>query len=492
MPVIFSKEHLGKDRVDGFYETPRQTVMFMADLALKYCPHAKTVLDPCVGDGVFLDEFANRGFRGGNLFGLDIDEQKVASLKQRFANIHNHDATMPIDGRYDIIIGNPPYNGDESYFIRENRDRLKKEYAPIGAKNTFSMITYNAVRNLDDGGVIVKIVSDAFLTNKYYEKFRNFLLEEMEVLELILCPSTLFRHIKADVRTCILVARKKKPECVMFKISDNNIRMVDRIQREEDYKNPERVEFIKQADVSKFPTSSFIIGVPDGIKDIYLNSDNTIDSLFGGGTGISTGKDKLFLRKRSDIKNKDLESWVPYYKNGARSKYYYEPDFFIERDYQKHSDAHHNYMVRNKKFFFKEGITCSSVGVRFSASYMPPGGLFGVNANFFTDDKKIMYYTLAFLNSRLAWYFARRVLVRTNNISSNYLKRMPIVLGSNADVESIADETENIVKMKMRNLEYDSSNFEKRMDRKFFDIYELGAGDIKDVDDFCSDFYAKL
>ena len=76
-----------------------------------------------------------------------------------------------------------------------------------------------------------------------------------------------------------------------------------------------------------------------------------------------------------------------------------------------------NYLIRNEKYFFREGITCSSVGVRFTAAYMPEGGLFGVNANFFFDEEETMYYTLAFLNSRLAWYFCRNVVIRTNNIS---------------------------------------------------------------------------
>ena len=143
----------------------------------------------------------------------------------------------------------------------------------------------------------------------------------------------------------------------------------------------------------------------------------------GGGTGISTGNDGKFLKPTSEVKNNP--KWVGYYKNGIRGAYHYEPTMFIEKDYKKHAEKVSNFMLRNEQFFFKEGITCSSVGVNFSVSYMPPGNLFGVNANFFAENKTELYYALGLLNSKIAIYILKKVFNRTNNVSSKYIKRLP-------------------------------------------------------------------
>ena len=69
MPVIFSKEQLGKKRLDGFYETPIDTVKYMADKILKIYKPNYSICDPCVGDGVFINYLFSKGIKKENLYG---------------------------------------------------------------------------------------------------------------------------------------------------------------------------------------------------------------------------------------------------------------------------------------------------------------------------------------------------------------------------------------------------------------------------------------
>ena len=94
-----------------------------------------------------------------------------------------------------------------SYFIRENRKRLDKDYKQIKAKNLFSIISFNCIQNLNPGGYFINILSDAFLTNTYYKEFREFLIAELDILNG-LTPRDLFRHINADVGTCTFWTKK--------------------------------------------------------------------------------------------------------------------------------------------------------------------------------------------------------------------------------------------------------------------------------------------
>jgi len=209
-----------------------------------------------------------------------------------------------------------------------------------------------------------------------------------------------------------------------------------------------------------------------------------------GGTGISTGNDRKFLKRREEVENNP--NWVPYYKNGARRAYWYNPEYFIERDYKKYSTTIKNYLVRNEKYFFKEGISCSSVGVRFSAAYMPAGSLFGVNANFFFKDRDTMFYVLGLLNSKIAWYFARKVLIRTNNISASYLRLLPYKEPNPKEKKYISKIVQKIVKALQKNPNYDYSSIQMELNEKFYKIFGLNKQTIKEIEKFCENFYEEL
>ncbi|MDP3725813.1 MAG: N-6 DNA methylase [bacterium] len=492
MPRIFTQEQLGKDRVNGFYETPLKTVEYICNKILPYYKKGKKILDPAVGDGIFLYALSQAGVDKKDLYGFDIDEQKVKNLKKTYPNIKLFDATNPFPEKFDFIVGNPPYNGDESHFIRENRERLKKLFKEIDAKNTYSMIAYQAINSLNSGGIFSMILSDSFLTNNYYKSFRLFLLRNTEVGELLLAPWKLFHGRSADVRTCILTAVKKNETDIIFQIQngENEVRLIDRLKNEDEYLNPPRLEKIQQKEFYKYPNTAFLAGLPTQIRNLYLDTDKRLGDIVEGGTGISTGNDKKFLKRKADVQDKS--KWVPYYKNGARQAYWYEPEYYIEKDYKKHSSTVSNYLIRNEKFFFREGISCSSVGIRFSSAYMPAGGLFGVNANFFFKDKDTLFYTLGLLNSKVAWYFARKVLIRTNNISANYLRQLPYKEPTLKEKKRISETIQEIANGIKNKSSYNYSSIQSELDNKFYEIFALNRPAIKEIENFCENFYEEL
>ena len=197
----------------------------------------------------------------------------------RRPNIILFDSTNPFPEKYDFIVGNPPYNGDESHFVRKNRERLKKLFKEIDAKNTYSMISYQAVNALNPNGVFSMILSDSFLTNTYYKNYRLFLLRNTRLQELLLAPWKLFHGRSADVRTCIITTIKKDNTNIVFQINNDNneVRLVDRVENEDEYMNPKRVELVKQTDFYKYPNTTFLIGVPKQIRKIYLETRDWSD-----------------------------------------------------------------------------------------------------------------------------------------------------------------------------------------------------------------------
>jgi hypothetical protein len=115
-----------------------------------------------------------------------------------------------------------------------------------------------------------------------------------------------------------------------------------------------------------------------------------------------------------------------------------------------------------------------------------------VNANFFFADRVSLFYTLGLLNTKLAWYFARRVLIRTNNISANYLRLFPYIEPSQGVKKQIAKTVEEVVTAMRAGNELNFAKIQEDLDAKFFELYEFDNRIQAEVHDFCDNFYERL
>jgi len=100
-----------KKFVLGQYFTRKEIVEQVIDLILKYKRYDKDikVLEPSFGTGNFIEILKNRGFN--NIDGCEIDPE--------FTKDPCDFLLFPLDKKYDLIIGNPPftkYNIKESYY----------------------------------------------------------------------------------------------------------------------------------------------------------------------------------------------------------------------------------------------------------------------------------------------------------------------------------------------------------------------------------------
>jgi len=479
-----------KQRTMGSYYTAQLTVNYIFEKTIPYLKNESRVLDPAAGDGSFIKKFKDYGIKADQLFAYDIDPSACTKLKEITPNVFQKDSLQELEGEFDIIVGNPPYSSNECDYIKQFREILRKKFYPIPPSNLYSLFGLQSLRHLKEGGVMSIIILDSFISNIYYKPFREILLRDSKIKEIVLAPRRLFHNKDADVRTAILTVEKCSGLNKIDERNNNIVRLVDRVETEEEYWNPRAVQEVKQIEFFKMPDYTFFVNIPKNVLKLIKKPQQILDDVLSGGTGISTGNDKVFLRPANEVKNNS--KWVGYYKNGIRGPYYYEPTRYIEKDYQKHADRVSNFMLRNEQYFFKEGITCSSVGVNFSASYMPAGNLFGVNANFFTDDKEELYYALGLLNSTIAKYMLKAFFNRTNNVSSKYIKSMPYITPDKRTKSNIANIVKNIVKELKKNLNYDSSKEQEYLDEKFFEIYDIKGNDREMVEFFVADIYNRL
>ena len=100
---------------------------------------------------------------------------------------------------------------------------------------------------------------------------------------------------------------------------------------------------------------------------------------------------------------------------------------------------------------------------------------------------------LAFLNTKIAWYFARKVLIRTNNISANYLRKMPIIFPKSLKLKKdIVKMTKQIIQSLKKDKSFRTLEFENKMDLLFYKIYKINDLDRARIEKFSTNFYEEL
>jgi len=424
----FNKSILIDNDIDrrelGYYSTPEFIADFMSDAMLEINPNGNTALDPCVGKEELIKTLYNRNI---DIDGIDIynygdyyycnytQKDFIKFYKQQKVNLL---FDQQINLKYDYYIANPPYNCHEVDYIKNNKKELTRLFGNIGVHNMYSMFISAIIDSAKDGALISIITSDSFLTARMHNPLREQILNSCSIHYLVLCPTNLFWDQKADVRTVIMILQKGKSY-------QNQVKSLNRTKNKEEFRSKIlQKDFIESPLENIINASSdnqfeFVIDIPAEIQSLFSNP--RIGELYKCITGISTGADAKYLSKE----NKEGFN-VPFYKNPGSRKFFCEADGFLTNDYLIYDKEIKNFMVRNKAFMLKEGITCSSMGLPFSACYLPAGATFGVNANIFCD-KKDIWWLIAYLNSSLITYIVRGILIRSNMITSGYVSKIPVI-----------------------------------------------------------------
>lgn len=416
----------GIDRRElGYYSTPSFVSSFMTKAMLKINHKGKLALDPCVGKQEMIKDLYEANIE---IDGIDVynhgDYFYCKFIQDDFIERYKRTKSelifdQKINLKYDYYIANPPYNCHEIDYIRNNKKELNNVFGNIGVHNMYSMFISAIIDSAKEGAVISIISADSFLTARMHNPLRAQILNECSIHYLLLCPTDLFWDQKADVRTCIMILQKGKQY-------QKQVRTLNRPKSKEHLKHKLEEESFIETELEQVISRSgnnefeFVIDIPSEIQSLFTYP--RVGEKFKCITGISTGEDAKYIVKE---KRKGFE--IPFYKNPGSRKFFCEQDGFITNDYLKYDKEVKNFMVRNKGFMLKEGITCSSMGLPFSACYLPQGSTYGVNANIFCDSESDIWWLLAYLNSSLVTYIVRGILIRSNMITSGYVSKIPVI-----------------------------------------------------------------
>jgi len=466
-------------RATGYYSTPDFVADFITKEMLHINPNGEWVLDPCVGKEELLNAFAQLGKSIDSMDIYDFGTHALANFKhQDFLDFFEQEKNNAILGqkialKYDYFILNPPYNCHETDYIRSKKIKLTHQFKDIGTLNLYSMFISATISMAKEGAIIGIITCDSFLQSHLHKGLRDQILSECTLHGLFLCPTDLFWSQKADVRTCIIILEKGRKETTAVKILNRPLNTeLFRIQLEKNHFQQAKLEDILLTHSSD--NNEFVIGCPLELKRLF--DLPRLGDLFRCITGISTGDDKKYI---SSVEREGFST--PFYKNPGSRRFFCEPDGFLTDNFLAVGDKVKNFMVRNKAFLKKEGITCSSMGVSFGACYLPTGSVYGVNANIFGMNG-CEWWLLAYLNSSLVTYLVRGIFHRTNMITSGYVSRIPVLKLDPTDKAKLEIIAKEAVSGKIQKHQY--AEYIQSIDAIIFKSASLSDDSLKMIADF--------
>jgi len=465
-----------------------------------------SVLEPCAGDGAFVDQILSYRHKG-KLQLYDMSPESIKSLNEKYNAIKNisielEDFVFQITSeKYDRIIANPPYGAYQSL---EKRKQLKKMYPSVYAKETYGVFLLRSLEMLDTGGKLVFIIPDTYLTLHMHAGLRSELVNNYTIDSITLFPSKFFPGVNFGYAglSIIEITNTKPSKKHKFKVYDH---LTCQSELSEIHKNQERYESyqLSYKDILNTPSFAFLSRKDEWVTKALIDSPLTVGDACSVVTGFYSGNDGVYLRRLASVtrgtkkyqvaseKNifsdglKDVKPldglngdchWVPIVKGGNR-RFYKPNEWFM--DWSK--EAIHNYKVTNKKrarfqnsqFYFCDGIGIPMVSSSTITGAMINGRLFDQSIVGVFPKKEYSYlllYFLGFFNSNVCNKLIRTINASTNN-SSNYIKKIPLIIPDNKIISTVNYQVESLIKKSKKYAV--SSNDLEELNAIFNDIYSV-------------------
>jgi len=491
--IDFKKKEL------GVVITPPKTVEYMLS-RLGEIKEGQKILDPCVGPGIFVKKLLESGINKDQITAYDINSSLKNLIEDLGIYFKEQDTLISLYpesyNEFDFIIGNPPYLNKASSYVRRNKLKLRKIYGKINAHETYSMFIVNSIWRLKEGGKLGFITSDSFLTLSTHKKLRKFILNNCLINEILLAPKNLFSNQKVSTSPVIFILTKCTGRKNKIIRENNAMRIIPRVNSEDDYKSPKEIYELKQVKYDSFPFNIFHIDVEKEVIELFEKSPK-LEDYIRGFIGMHTHDNRKYISaiegtelaevfnnrniKINDLNNKFkiikrsvLENikWKPYLKRGGADQYY-RPIMEVLDWSEKSIEI---YDIPKNVPFEQEGIVISGVSSRLAARYMPKGCYWDSNKaiGFIVIEQNVsIHYMLGLLNCSLYNYLAKGIINNTNSIQISGINTLPIIIPDRQTKEKIEEIVNSIIENKKKIENYNYSAEQKKIDDIIYNFYSV-------------------
>ncbi len=228
------KESDTNNRAFGQVFTNSKVAKIMVQLAIKGVNKGNTVLDPCIGQNIFLNEFTKE-MPEVMLTGIEmdknlIDDEILSFYCQSKRNLIVGDFfDLNIYNKFDRIIMNPPYVRQEDLLGQiNNKTRISNILKNLGIdipskSNLYVYFISKALKHLNTGGKLVAIIYDSWLYSDFGKDFRDIISLNHEVNKIIHFEQEAFDNVNVGA-TIMEITKPKSSTTVSRKTSYLNLK----------------------------------------------------------------------------------------------------------------------------------------------------------------------------------------------------------------------------------------------------------------------------
>lgn len=371
--------------------------------------------------------------------GLRLDgEQLAAGL--RFVR-------MMKDGTYDLVVGNPPYQGLSKTALS---DYVAKKY-PRGKADLYAAFLERGLELVREGGLSALLTMRGWMFLGQFQALREHLLRTFDLRLLGDVDRGAFEDVPDEVlATAMSIFLRGRPiDCGSIALQPTSAS-----DRSRDAGRTKRKRAAMLTQVGRYEFSTRAFEVIEGEPVVYWWSTKVLDkyaqaeklgSAAPARNGMSTQDNVRFLRKCWEIRPADcsvssiderpgfgLARWAPYVK-GGEGREWFEPfvdvvnwvRFGLEpKTFCAHLYGSHSRTIKNEALYFRIGIAFSVIGSTFSARAHRRPSVFGhMGASVFPAN---IADVLCLMNSS----FSRQVLSSLNpgvHFLASDVNRLPVV-----------------------------------------------------------------
>ena len=343
---------------------------------------------------------------------------------------------------YDVATANPPYT-DSSDFGPDLKKFITDNYQKPYKFNTNLYATF-IMRCCDltnEDGKVAMVHPPTFMYIKTFEDVRKYLLNITHIDIFIEWGYLGMFHESARVDAAMYVLDKKVSERESTFVKLNHIyegKRYDAFVEAYDHLINSKIHInnysIPQSKLKNIKSWPFIYWISEELSNTFKKQ--TIEDIGSAKPGLQTGSNERFLRFWWEINKNNISQnkedglrWKGYAKGGEYKKW--SGNLWLNIDWDSCGEKLANFsksLLRNNKFYFREGITYSASGSKgASFRYLPENHIFDVGgASIFIDDAKTLKYCLAVLNSSLSKYIIG-CLNPTVNTQKGDIDRIPFI-----------------------------------------------------------------
>lgn len=362
--------------------------------------------------------------------------------------------------KYDVVDTNPPYlnkyDAKLKKYITENYADYKSDLFSVFIKHNSELCR--------PGGYSGFMTPMVWMFIKSYEPLRNDILENKMISTLIQFEYSAYEEATVPICTFVIENKRADAPGLYFRLSDFTGGMDAQRQKVlEAIKNRDCGYYYEssQSNFSKIPGSPVAYWVSEAMISNYSNGQILYD-VAQPRQGLATTNNNLFLKLWYEPSVQKIgfhmrnaqealasgKKWFPCNKGGIFCRWYGNNSYVVNYenggrticeyiDNDPHARVKSNGRVINKEYYFREGMTWSTVtSGLFSMRYVPFGFIFETKGSMCFSDKDILLYLLGLYNTKVIQEYLK-MISPTLDYHEGPLGITPVVIKQDENIDNI-------------------------------------------------------